>query len=180
MRRTRFDWLEGILGVLALILGIATIANPDAMLSTMIRLLAIFAILSAVRDILFYCRTEEYTGLRPMLTLTAGVVGLVAGVMLLCYPNAGKWIVSLLIPIWFISHSIFQLSGLRSLRSITAPWLYALEVGFAAIGFVLGVIMLFHTAWMVAATGLVIGGYLIFTGPEYACSSPLEKAAFKP
>lgn len=60
-------------------------------------------------DILLYVRVERFTGFGPIVSLISGALSVMTGVMLLVYPNAGKWVMSLLFPLWFLAHCIGRL-----------------------------------------------------------------------
>ena len=98
-RRSGFGWMEFIEGVLLLILGIYTFIQPDRALTGFIVLYGVIAVLMGIADILLYARVERFTGFGPIVSLISGALSVMTGVMLLVYPNAGKWVMGLLFPL---------------------------------------------------------------------------------
>ena len=102
--RSRFDWVELIEGILLILLGFYSISHPGSALTGVVLLYGLVAIVTGIADIVFYVKVEEHTGFGPTVSLVSGVLSVMAGVMLLVYPQAGMWILTLLIPIWFLAH----------------------------------------------------------------------------
>ena len=67
---------------------------------------------------MLYVRVDKHLGFGPTVSLISGILSVMAGAMLLVYPNAGKWVLSLLFPIWFIAHCLSRLSHLNTIRFI--------------------------------------------------------------
>jgi len=109
--------MECIEGVLLLGLGSYTFAQPDRALTGFIVMYGIVAVTMGIADILLYVRVERFTGFGPIVSLISGALSVMTGVMLLVYPNAGKWVMSLLFPLWFLAHCIGRLSGLGLVSS---------------------------------------------------------------
>lgn len=164
MKKSRFGWLECIVGALMILLGIFTLIRPSSVINGFTRVYAIMAIISGVRDIVFYCRAEKYTGFRPVLSLTSSIISLMAGVMLFVYPSAGVMILSLIVPIWFISHSIFQIASLDRVKYLTSSFHYYFSLVMSVIGLILSIMMLFNPLASVITVSTVVGFYLIVTG----------------
>ncbi len=164
MKKTRFGWLEFIIGVLMVALGIFTFIKPNAMLTGLVAVYAVAAILSGARDIVFCCRTERAVGILPALALISGIVSIMTGIMLLAYPNAGKFILGMLIPLWFITHSIFQLCSLSVVRLLAGSFHYTLSLVIGIVGLILGIMMLCDPILTMIAASTITGIYLVLTG----------------
>ncbi len=164
MRKYRFWIFEFVIGVLMVGLGIFTFIRPTAVLGGFTRFYAVMAILSGIRDIVFFCKAGRYTGVRSVLSLVASIVGIMTGVALFVHPSAGTIILSLLIPLWFISHSIFQLASLDIIKAFMSRNHYRLALLMSIIGLILGIITLFNPSISIGITTVVIALYLILTG----------------
>ena len=97
-RRSRYGWLELIEGILLILLGIYTLCNPGSMLRGITFAYGLLAVITGISDIVFYAKTERYIGFGPTIALVTGILSLLAGLMLLMYPNAGELIMTLLAP----------------------------------------------------------------------------------
>lgn len=83
----------------------------------------ILAIDTGIADIVRYVKLERRTWLGPVLSLVAGILSIIVGILILANPAAGAWALSILFPIWFISHCIARLCnlGFTQMAGGTAP-----------------------------------------------------------
>lgn len=119
-----------------------------------------------IADIIFYVKVEKYVGFGPSVSLISGVLSIMSGIMLLVYPNAGKWVLTLLFPIWFIAHCISRLSHLGTIRVVAGSFYYYFALIVNILGIVLGVIMILNPFISAISISLTVGAYLILTGVE--------------
>ena len=87
--------------------------------------------------------------------------------MLAVYPNAGKWIMSLLFPIWFIAHCISRLSQLNILRFTAGNFSYYLALIANVLGLILGILMIIHPIFSLLTFSFIIGVYLVILGLDH-------------
>lgn len=163
-KRSGFGWLEGIVGVLLIVLGIFTFASPHKALTGLIVIYGVIAVIMGIADILMYVRVERYTGFGPTVSLISGILSVMTGMMLLVYPNAGKWILSLLFPIWFIAHCISRLSHLNAIRMAAGNFTYYFTLIINIIGLVLGCMMIFRPWFSLISVSYIVGAYLVLLG----------------
>ena len=91
-RRSEFNWMELLEGVLLILLGIFSFTRPGSALTGLVILYGFIAMITGIVDIVLYVRIERHTGFGPTISLVSGILSVMAGVMLLCYPDAGTWI----------------------------------------------------------------------------------------
>lgn len=172
--RSAFGWVQLLIGILMIVLGILAFASPDVTLTGLIVLYGVMAVLIGVCDIAFYVKAERFAGFGPVVAMISGILSVMAGIMLLVYPNAGKLVLSLLFPIWFISHCISQLVHLNLIRVTAGNLCYVVSLVTGIVGLVLGVLMLFLPALSLFTASFMIGIYLVVLGMDsilLACSS---------
>ncbi len=163
-RRTGFDWFELIIGILLILLGVFTFANPGFALTGFVMMYGVVAIVMGVSDIVLYVRVERYTGFGPMVALIFGILSVMSGVMLIVYPDAGSLIISILFPIWFIAHCISRLSHMHMVRITAGKAAYYLMLIANIAGLVLG-IMMFIRPWIsLLSVSYIISLYLLSLG----------------
>ncbi len=165
-RRSGFGWLELILGILLILLGIFTLASPDLALTGLVVVYGIIAIVMAIADIVLYVRLERYIGFGPVVSLISGILSVMSGFMLLVYPNAGKWVLSLLFPIWFIAHCISRLSHLQTIRMTAGNGMYYFTLIVNIIGLILGFMMLLRPVFTLLSVTYIVSLYLILLGVD--------------
>lgn len=165
MRRySAFGWLELIIGLLLIGLGIFTFVNPDSALSGFVFLYGIAAVIMGIADLILYIKIERFLAFRSVVSLVAGILSVMSGFMLLVYPNAGKWILAMLFPIWFIAHCISRLSHLFSVRIMAGTALYYFTLIINVIGLLLGILMIFHPMFTLLSSISIASLYLILLG----------------
>lgn len=165
-RRSGFGWMELIIGILLILLGIFTFLSPGSALTGVVIIYGVIAVIMGIADIIFYVKVEKYVGFGPSVSLISGVLSIMSGIMLLVYPNAGKWVLTLLFPIWFIAHCISRLSHLGTIRVVAGSFYYYFALIVNILGIVLGVIMILNPFISAISISLAVGAYLILTGVE--------------
>ena len=165
-RRSGFGWMELIIGILLILLGIFTFLSPGSALTGVVIIYGVIAVIMGIADIIFYVKVEKYVGFGPSISLISGVLSIMSGIMLLVYPNAGKWVLTLLFPIWFIAHCISRLSHLGTIRVVAGSFYYYFALIVNILGIVLGVIMILNPFISGISISLAVGAYLILTGVE--------------
>lgn len=163
-RRSGLDWFELIVGILLVIFGIYTWIYPDRSLDWIIRFYGAFAVIMGILDIVFYIRTERFVGFGPIISLVSGILSIMAGVMLLVHPGAGKWVMVLLLPTWFIAHCVSRLSRLNVIRIMQGSFYYYFTLIVNIIGIILGCMMIIWPSILLFSTGFIIGAYLTLLG----------------
>ena len=167
------NWFEFLEGVLLVLLGVFTLARPDSALTGFIVAYGVVAVIMGVADILLYVRIARFTGFGPIIALLSGTLSVMAGVMLLVYPNAGKLVLSFLFPLWFIAHCISRLANLNKIRFFAGEFTYYFTLILNILGLVLGALMILDPWFSLLSIQVVISIYLLLLGADciiLACS----------
>lgn len=162
-----FAWMELTVGVLLILLGVFTFLRPGSLLTGIVAVYGLIAVITGVHDILSYIRLEKYTGFAPFVSLISGIFSVMCGCMLLLYPDAGKWILSLLFPVWFMAHCISRLAHVYIIRLTGRKFFYCFSLVVNIAGLVLGILMVFNpvlTFMTMRFMGYVVAVYLILLG----------------
>lgn len=165
-RRSGYGWLELAVGILFVALGIYSFIKPGSTLTGIVIIYGIIAIASGIADIVFFVKMDRYTGFGPTISLIFGILSTMAGFMLLIYPSAGKWVMVLLLPIWFIAHCIARLTHLNLIRMTAGNFYYYFSMVMNILGIVLGCLMIVHPTLSIFSVGYIIGTYLILLGVD--------------
>ena len=161
-----FRWFEFAEGVLLVLLGIFTLARPASALTGFIVAYGAVAVIMGVADILLYVRIAHFTGFGPIVSLLSGTLSVMAGVMLLVYPNAGKLILSVLVPLWFLAHCISRLSNLNKIRFFAGEFPYYFTLILNVLGLALGGLMILNPWISLLSVPIIIGIYLLLLGVD--------------
>lgn len=172
-QRSSYGWLELIIGILLSALGIYSFFRPVDYLTTLIVVYGVAALVTGIADIVFYCKMERHIGFAPTVSLVTGVLGVMAGLVLMVHPGAGRWAIGLFFPLWFIAHCISRLTHLSVVRFIAGTAFYVIELIVSILGILLGISMLLTPQVTFLSMNLVIGFYLLLLGIDCiieACS----------
>lgn len=168
-----FAWMELVVGVLLILLGVFTFLRPGSLLTGIVAVYGLIAVITGVHDILSYIRLEKYTGFASFVSLISGVLSVMCGCMLLLYPGAGKWVLSLLFPIWFMAHCISRLAHVYIIHMTGRKFFYWFSLTVNIAGLALGILMVFNpvlTFMTMRFMGYVAAVYLILLGVDSIAS----------
>lgn len=168
-RKCSFDWSELITGLLLVLLGVFTFVRPDGMLTGLVVIYGIIAIIMGIEDIVVYAKISRFTGFGPILALAGGILSVMCGIMLIANPNIGKWALTVLLPLWFIAHSISGLARANLIRFIGSSFYFYFSLILNIGGLVLGFLMLFSPALSfitIRAVSYLVAAYLVLFGIE--------------
>ena len=165
-RRSHFGWLEFICGIALILLGVVTLIDPDFALSGLVFAYGIVAVVMGVADIILYVRAERFSGFVPALALISGILSVMSGVMFLISPSAGRWVLAVLFPIWFVAHCISRLAHLPSIRMLAGNGVYYFTLIVNVIGVALGFVMFFSPLLSAMFISAVVSLYLILLGVD--------------
>ena len=165
-RKSGFGWLELVIGIVLIALGIWAFARPDLALSGMVFAYGIAAVVMGVADLLLFIEVQRYTGLSPILSLISGVLSVMTGLMLVAYPATGALVLTFLFPIWFIAHCISRLTHLRLIRLTAGSGVYYFTLVINIIGLILGFLMLLSPMFTLTTIRCFAGSYLILLGVD--------------
>lgn len=165
-KHSGFGWLELIIGILLLALGILTFVKPDLALTSLVFAYGFAAIVMGIADIILYIQIERFVGFGPILSLISGMLSVMAGMMLIVYPRTGVIVLTLLFPIWFIAHCISRLVHLDRIRFIAGNGVYYVSLIIHVIGLILGCLMLLKPLLALTTIRFLAGIYLILLGAD--------------
>lgn len=162
--RSKFGWIELILGILLIALGVLTMMRPSTALATFVILYGIVAIVTGIADIVIYVRLERRTGFAQGMTLVSGILSILAGILLLMNVGAGTWVISIIFAVWFIMHCVNRLANLPWIRAVSGTGMYWFSLILNVIGLLLGIMMLFDPLWAAGTLVYFVAFYLFVAG----------------
>lgn len=140
--RSAFGWGELVVGIALVVLGIFTFARPSSALTGIVFVYGLLAVVTGIADIAFYVKIERHTGFGPVVSLITGILSILAGILLLFNPDAVKWAMALLFPLWFITHCISRLTHLPVIRLTAGSGYYYCTLIVNILGLILGFVMI--------------------------------------
>ena len=163
-RRSGFGWLELVIDIILIALGVLAFAQPDLALTGLVFAYGVAAVVMGVADIILYIQVERYTGFGPVLSLIAGILSVMSGVMLAVYPKTGVLVLTVLFPIWFIAHCVSRLTQLNHVRYVAGSGIYYAALFLNIIGLILGFLMCLRPLFTLTTLRCFAGFYLILLG----------------
>lgn len=164
--RSTYGWLNLIIGLLLIVLSVVSFTKPIEFVTSLVVLYGLAALITGIVDIVFYCRMERHLGFGPTVALISGILSVMTGFMLLVYPGAGRWALTLLFPLWFLAHCISRLSHLNFLRLQGGRGYYYFVMIVNILGLILGCLMLLSPRLSLLSMNAVIGAYLLLLGAD--------------
>lgn len=165
-RRSGFGWLELIIGIVLIVLGVLAFAKPGLALTGLTFAYGIAVVVMGVADIVLFLEVERYTGFGPMLSLISGVLSVMTGLMMVVYPGTGVVVLTVLFPLWFIAHAISRLVHLGHIRFVAGNRIYWFTLIVNVIGLILGFLMAFNPLFTLATIRCFASVYLILLGVD--------------
>jgi uncharacterized membrane protein HdeD (DUF308 family) len=163
-------WVPVLRGVAAILFGVLALFWPGLTLLTLVYLFGAYALVDGMIAIIggFQQRGESD---RWWVTVLAGVVGVIAGVLAFLWPGITGLALVLLIGARFVVEGILEIAAAIALRNeIEGEW----RLGLAGlVSLIFGVLVLLFPAegalaltWAIGITAILAGGLLIFLGFE--------------
>ena len=165
-RRSDIGWTELLVGIVLIILGIFVIKQPVGIITWIVVVCGLIAILSGIADIVLYVKMERFTGFGPVISLVTGILGVMAGFMLMVHPGAGTWVIAMILPIWIIAHCISRLSHLQYMKMHFGSTYYTISLILNIVGLIVGILLVFRPMVTIFSMGVLVGAYLILEGIE--------------
>src|SRR6478735_4547998 len=150
-------WLVLLRGIFAIILGILAFIWPVGTATAFVWVFAIYAIIDGIMNIIHAISTRKTDPAWGWL-LTVGIVGLIAGIVVLIWPAAAGALALLvllwIVAIWAVIDGIFGIPAAASLASGGAK---ALGIVLAVLSIVFGIVLaiLLFTTPSSALVGLI-------------------------
>lgn len=154
-------WALALRAVVAILLGILAFAMPGVTLKAIVILFAayaivggVFAIVAAVRGL----RAKERWGAM----LVEGILGVVAGLIVLFWPGIGALTLTILVAAWAFATGVFEIAAAIKLRKIIkGEWLLMLA---GVLAIVFGIAVMMRPAMGALVLVWWLGAYLIISG----------------
>ena len=140
----RVNWWELIAGIVMIALGIASLARPSLAVTGLVYAYGAAGVIVGVADILRYIRVERYTGFGPMVSLVAGVLSVMAGVVI----------------------CVSRLASLSRVRLAAGRGAYYAALVLNLMGLILGAVLVVLPAASILTLGYLAAVYLIVLGVE--------------
>ncbi|MDL2217749.1 DUF308 domain-containing protein [Christensenellaceae bacterium OttesenSCG-928-M15] len=163
-KRSKFGWLDFLLGVVLIAFGVYLFIRPELALSGAGIIFSVLAIISGIMDIVFFFRLKSGTGLGPSVSLITGIISILMGFMLLLNPVLGRWIFSIVFAIWFIAHSISRLANYKYIYASAGKAASIVSIVLNTLGVILGIMMFLSPMLSALSLGYLAAFALIVHG----------------
>ena len=164
--RSGFGISQFIMGLCLIVLGAFTCLRPRSIFTGIAVIYGVAAVITGICDIVIYIKEERFSGFGPVVSLVAGILSIMTGIALLAYPGVAEWIISLLFPLWFITHCISRLAHTALIRYVAGNFYYYFSLAVNILGLVLGFVMLLQPILPFLTLGYLIGLCLLAFGVE--------------
>ena len=163
-RRVDFNWMELLVGIIFILMGIYSFQHPELTLTGFVIVYGLLAVISGIADIAFYVRLERFTGFGPTTSLLLGILNVLMGFFLIINNDFGIMAAAILFPIWFISHCAGKLLNVNFIRFYGGKMQFWITLTINIVGIVLGFMLLFNPFASAASMVYIAGTYLVLVG----------------
>lgn len=160
--KRKTNWYEVILGVLFVVLGIATFFYTGAALRTFVIAYAILALIGGIVHIIGFYKLNK-AGIPAGISLVSGILDIIVAILLFSNLREGMLVLALLFPIWFIMNCISQIAKLGIVKTIHKGSYWGILI-LNILGIIMGVMLMFNPLASAISMVYIIGLYLIFMG----------------
>lgn len=164
MKRSTLGWVEIVLGILMVGLGIYTMMNPGTAITAIVIAYAIAAIVSGIADFVIYYKLERRGGFGSAMMIISGILNVLVGILLLFNIGAGAWTLSILFPVWFIIHCVARLANLDFVKTFGSRFEYWVTLIANVLGIIFGIIILFNPFAGAVSLVYFVAFYLLVMG----------------
>lgn len=156
-------WYAVVRGAIAVVLGILVMANPTASVVFLVRLIGVFLLVDGVVGLVDGIRRRRAPDGGGGLRVLGGVIGLLAGLVLLVWPEVTIGFLAILLGLWAIVGGILAALAAFGVRRVPGSgWGWGLFWGLVTLAF--GVALVFSTGSTVAVLAWIIGLYAVLSG----------------
>lgn len=162
-RRHGFDWGPFLVGIASVILSFLILRNPRVSLNVLV---IAFAILSIIQGVVWI---SMYFGFRELfraswITLIAGILDLIIGVMIIMDLGAGAAVLTYLFIFWFITDSVAGIIFSWHLRALSSSWYFFFYLILNIISLGLSIYLLMNPGLALVTMLMVVAFYFMFFG----------------
>lgn len=148
-----FDWGELFTGVALIIAGIVVLHHPGATMATLTFLFALVAIIRGIATLASFSRLRALTGGLSWVSLVAGVLDILLGIVFLFDLQAGAITLAYLFAIWFLIDSVAGLINAGHMRSAGTGW-FILTLVLDVFAVIVSLLLIMQP--VVAAVGMIV------------------------
>ncbi|MEE6289061.1 DUF308 domain-containing protein [Georgenia sp. MJ173] len=154
-------YLPVIRGVLGVVLGIVVLVWPSIAVLTIVTLLGVYWLIDGVLSVVDGIRRRGTPG--AGWEILFGVVGAVAGLVLIIRPGMSAALLIMLAGVWAIAGGVvLAITAVAARKAVGAGWGWGVFLGLATVAF--GVVLVAVPDLTATVLGIVLGIYAIVAG----------------
>jgi uncharacterized membrane protein HdeD (DUF308 family) len=153
-------WVVALRGAAAILFGILILLFPGLALATLVTLFGLYALIDGLSTAIISIQHRQQNGW--WVHLLEGLVGVLAGILTILYPNITALILLYIIAVWAILTGVFEIWAAITLRREIAGELWLGLSGLLSIVF--GIVLIVAPGAGALAVLTIIGAYAIVFG----------------
>ena len=172
----RFDFTSLVTGLGLIAVSVLVLANPAATFVTISMVLGVVALLRGAQLLFSYYRLRQLADIRIQFTLAAGLLLLVAGLVLLLAPGVLGTLLGFLVAAWFIVDAASSLLRLNVVRPF-GSFMFYLTLFLSLLLLAGGVALLFNPMFVGSLISIVVGVSLLASGIQCILLAFMSKSS---
>ncbi|KID42248.1 HdeD family acid-resistance protein [Fructilactobacillus fructivorans] len=158
-----FDPFSLVIGILSVILSLFILRNPLNSFKALVFVIAILSIVEGIFKIAEISQLDRSLGMSPVWLIINGVLDIIIGILIFLDPAVGGIYIWLMLSIWFIIDSLFELWYSRFAERNHKGYFW-FEVILGIVGLILGIALLFQPAMAMSVALFLVAFYFMFFG----------------
>ncbi len=163
MKHTKIHWSNLIIGILLIILGVATLSQPAANLLSLSILFGFGAFIKGFIDLYEASVYRKVTGHHLGSMILVGILDIIIGIILLMQLNITAATLPYVFSIWMIVDSVLSLFRYDVLDSVSTGH-YVLSIIVSILGIALGILLFLNPVIAALSLAILISLYFLMFG----------------
>ena len=172
----RFDFTSLVTGLGLIAVSVLVLANPAATFVTISMVLGVVALLRGAQLLFSYYKLRQLADIRIQFTLAAGLLLVIAGLVLLLAPGVLGSLLGFLIAAWFIVDAASSLFRLNIVRPF-GDFIFYLTLFLSLLLLIGGVVLLFNPMFIGSLISVVVGISLLASGIQCILMAFMSKSS---
>ncbi|WP_395319445.1 HdeD family acid-resistance protein [Fructilactobacillus frigidiflavus] len=159
----KFDPFTLVIGIIFAAMSVIVARNPVGSLKTLIFIIAFALVFEGVFKLFDVTMIDKALGLNPTWLIISAVLDIVLGGLIFAKPELGAAYIWIMLALWFIFDSLFELWISRYVRQESKGYFW-FNVILGVIGVFLGIVLLLNPGMAVGVGLFLLSFYFMFFG----------------
>lgn len=158
------NWSDVVKGAALLIMGVIILCVPSSLLTALVVLFGVIVVVSGAFELYTANKIHKLTGRRTTAHVVSGAISLIAGVLLVCTPAIGQWMIAFAFALWLITQCLSRIADFSFIKQTSGTVSAVVTLVLNVLGVLLGVVLVFNPVLFTLSVGVLLGLSLVVLG----------------